>query len=112
MELAGSNQAHDGVENTELASGQSANHDATRGQARRAELDEADLRGNDAEALEDAAGATRAGLVDLRKSLKSKISEDNLFLTSKNEVRADGNKEERIHNDKLPWRAECQQGAR
>jgi len=51
VELLGADEAHDNVEDTELASGERADHDATREEALRAQLDEACLSGDVAEAL-------------------------------------------------------------
>ena len=60
VELGRADSVHDNVEDTELAGGERADHDATRGQALGAQLPHARLGRDVAEARDHAAGAAGA----------------------------------------------------
>ena len=76
VELLGAHKAHDDVEDAELASSERANHDATRGKPLRAQLDDARLRSNVAQAREHAAGSASASLVDLGEQRVRRVRDD------------------------------------
>ena len=76
VELLGANDAHDGVEDAELAGGQGTDHDATSGEAGGAELDEASLLSDAEEASGGAALAARALLVDLGEERVRRVRDD------------------------------------
>jgi len=65
MELLRADSSHHNVEDTELPSSQGTDHDPTRAEAHRAQVDETGLSSDVAEARQGAAGATCARFVDL-----------------------------------------------
>ena len=76
VELAGAEHAHDGVEDAKLTGGESADHEATRGQTLCAQLQVAGLGGDAAKADHSAALATGTGLVDLGEEGVSRVRDD------------------------------------
>ena len=76
VELLGTSQVHDQVEQQELTSGQGANHHASGAQAHSAELDKANLGGDAAQTGHDRTSATSAGLVDLGQQSVGRVGDD------------------------------------
>ncbi len=74
--LAGADSVHDGVEDTELAGGEGADHNATRGETDGGELDEADVFCDVHETSGGGASATSAGFVDFRQKGVCGVGDD------------------------------------
>ncbi len=74
--LAGADCVHDGVEDAELAGGERANHDATRGETDGSELDEADVFCDVHETSGSGASAASAGFVDFRQQSVCGVGDD------------------------------------
>lgn len=89
VELLGTNQAHDGIEDTELTSGEGTDHDATSSETLSAELEDTDLLGNVDEARNSGSITTSTLLVDLGQESIGGVRDDGGGNTSNN-TRAQG----------------------
>lgn len=89
MELLGTGDSHDGVEDGELTGGEGTDHDATGRETNEAELDEAHLGGDAAEADNHGALATSTRLVDDGEESISGVGDDGSGNTG-NHTRSEG----------------------
>ena len=74
--FASAHGVHDGVEDTELAGGEGADHNATRGETDGGELDEADVFCDVHETSGGGASAACTGLVDLGQQSVGGVGDD------------------------------------